>query len=179
MVYVAYRTERDRFYGYVDRGADEECWIWLGPLRSNGYGQFNLTSPKGTVRRSVAAHRYAMSLVAGWEAIDSMLVCHHCDNPPCCNPAHLFIGTHTDNMQDCLAKGRHGFGRTSRPGESSKIAKITEAEAREIIWARAAGETCKALGERMGLSPVHVWRIGKGLRWTHLVATPGSDRGEA
>ena len=75
------------------------CWLWLGAVDAAGYGDFWFG---GT---NVGAHRVAWTLFMG-EIPAGRFVCHHCDRPPCVNPAHLFVGTHGDNMRDASQKGR-------------------------------------------------------------------------
>lgn len=88
----------DRFWTHI-RVTEAGCWEWTGKRRANGYG---LTSIN---RRDVRAHRMAWTLSQG-PIPDGLCVCHHCDNPPCVNPAHLFLGTKGDNLRDMCAKGR-------------------------------------------------------------------------
>ncbi len=92
-------AERLKFWSKVAASASTECWPWVGGLFAKGYGCFPVQ------RKSYYAHRYALALRSGLDPI-GLVVCHRCDNPRCCNPAHLFAGTHGDNMQDMLAKGR-------------------------------------------------------------------------
>lgn len=97
---------RLRFWANVDRSAgDDGCWPWLRSRNSAGYGHVKLP---GRIMRG--AHRVAYVLGSGHPIPQGMFVCHHCDNPVCCNPSHLFIGTHQDNVDDKVAKGRQARG---------------------------------------------------------------------
>lgn len=93
----------DRFWRKVRRDQPTGCWEWLAATNSDGYGHFFY---EGSV---IGAHRVSWMLHHG--AIpEGALVCHHCDNPRCVNPAHLFLGTHQDNATDKVVKGRHAWG---------------------------------------------------------------------
>lgn len=95
----------ERFWPKVDkRGGDDACWPWLGGRFESGYGQFSQRP------RNLRAHRVAYELTHG-QIPDNLMVLHECDNPPCCNPKHLFLGTNDDNMAD-----RQRKGRTSKQG---------------------------------------------------------------
>jgi hypothetical protein len=80
------------------------CWVWIGKTKSHGYGQIRYQE------KGIGTHRVAWSLTHG-SIPDGLFVCHKCDNPPCCNPSHLFLGTTTENQQDASRKGRNGMQR--------------------------------------------------------------------
>lgn len=97
------------FWSRVDQsGGPDACWTWTRRRDKNGYG---IVSWKLKARR---AHRMALQL-SGVDIPNGMLVCHRCDNPPCCNPAHLFLGTAADNTRDMMSKGRNGDSRPKHP----------------------------------------------------------------
>jgi len=91
-------TEDEKFFSCVKYSATG-CWNWLGTIGLKGYGQF---SYKG---ESTRTHRWSYKYFIG--PIGKLHICHHCDNRKCVNPFHLFRGTRSDNMSDCVAKGRH------------------------------------------------------------------------
>jgi hypothetical protein len=90
-----------RFWAKVDKNG--ECWEWTGSRQGNGYGRFRTVG--GRQGRTDYAHRLA-ALDALGPVPDGMEVCHRCDNRRCVRPDHLFYGTRTDNVRDCMAKGR-------------------------------------------------------------------------
>lgn len=82
---------------------DNQCWEWLAGVDTWGYGRIRVN------RRMESAHRFAWSY-PNYVIPDGMKICHSCDNPKCCNPKHLFLGTNKDNMEDRNAKGRQAKG---------------------------------------------------------------------
>ncbi|QMU97817.1 hypothetical protein FVO59_11825 [Microbacterium esteraromaticum] len=96
------QTEEERFWSKVSIGAPNECWEWQGERNNKGYGRFAIYDHPKRTRR--LAHRYALATTTTVDACQ--LVLHACDNPPCCNPNHLRVGTQLENMRDALAKGR-------------------------------------------------------------------------
>jgi len=95
------RTLAKRFWEKVDKRGPDDCWEWLGARRHRGRGYGSIRC-EGTVMR---AHRVAWRLIHG-DVPKDKCVCHTCDNESCVNPAHLFLGTHRDNMRDMMQKGR-------------------------------------------------------------------------
>lgn len=92
---------------------------------------------------------------------EGLCVCHRCDNPPCCNPAHLFLGTKKDNTQDALRKGRLYTAR----GEDNANSKLTRNDVRDI---RASHDTQQRLADRFGVSPTLIWLIRQRRAWRHV-----------
>lgn len=129
-----------------------------------GYGMFRLV-PGETMKK---AHRSAWILTNG-QPPPGQSVCHKCDNPWCCNPTHLFLGTHQENMRDRDRKGRSTKGRTFHHGEGSgRSAKLTLADVTTIRETYARGGVSQsALGERFGVGQTQIGRIVRGLRWAH------------
>ena len=122
--------------------------------------------------RLMRAHRVAYALVEG-PIPEGLEVLHRCDNPPCCNPAHLFIGTKSDNMRDMAAKGRQvmqarperrTYGQRTNPprGEAHYRAKLTDSQVAEIRDRRSGGEGLRLIAERFGISVAHVHRLVTG-----------------
>lgn len=93
----------ERFWEKVSIVEGDGCWEWKAARYSNGYGAFSW--PVVDRRERALAHRASYELTYG-TIPPGMLVCHHCDNPPCVRPDHLFLGTNSDNMRDASVKGR-------------------------------------------------------------------------
>lgn len=145
---------KDRFMMYVDK-KENGCWEWTGGT-TQGYGRF------GFHGKSVAAHRVSMMLFhEPYAEFKDLLVCHKCDNTMCVNPDHLFLGTHQDNINDKMAKGRHNTGR----GMDYKHAKITDDD---VLAIRASQEATAVLAFRYDISTSNVNAIRSGKRWKHV-----------
>jgi ribosome-binding protein aMBF1 (putative translation factor) len=115
----------------------------------------------------VKSNRMAWRLANGAEIPVGMSVCHHCDNPPCCNPAHLFLGSHRENMADRDAKGRQACN-PGRRGETSPAAKLTEADVLAIRRRYAGGGISQAaLASEYGVAQSTISKITRRVRWEH------------
>ena len=147
------------------------CWEYQGHRnKRNNYGFFTLWVRGQDRSQSFLAHRVAYTDAVG-PIPHGQQVLHDCDNPPCCNPAHFFLGTQAENMADMNAKGRH------IKGEDVNFAKLTEEQAIEIIRRAAEGERHKALGAEFGVDKNQISRIVRGVRWAHLPRPPRRKRG--
>lgn len=135
-----------RFWRLVDVRAEGECWPWLGDTRK-GYGVFQYRG------RLFGAHELALSFTTGERRLPSLDTCHSCDNPPCCNPAHLRFDSRASNVRDM-----HNRGRTASPS-----ARLTPEQVLEIRERRDAGAPQRLLARHYGISEAYVSAIVRGL----------------
>lgn len=140
------------------------CINWIGKITAKGYGQIKIGSQRAGTRRSALAHRVSASIWKGFDLASPLCVCHHCDNPRCINPDHLFIGTRADNSADCKAKGR------MPRGERQKNAKLTVSQVISMRIARERGITIARLAKQYGVGDSTVRRIVHRRKWTHIPA---------
>jgi len=155
------------------------CWLFTGYRDRFGYGQFARGRKHGG---TIRAYRFAWILAHG--EIDSGLeVCHHCDNPGCVNPSHLFLGTHAENMADMAQKGRwtpralrrgdehHARRKPECLARGSKhgAAKLTEDQVATIRAAFAAGGVTKTeLARRFNVTRTLIYMAVTGRTWKHV-----------
>ena len=159
-----------RFWKNVKIGAPDECWEWQGG-KSGGYGNIRFRG------KAAIASRVSYILHNGIIP-DNLWVLHKCDNPPCVNPSHLFLGTKSDNAHDRDKKGRTATGkrngRHTRPestvrGEDSGRAKLTEKQVKEIRQRYAEGSiSMRKLGNEYNISHTQVRYLVDGASWKHL-----------
>lgn len=132
-----------------------KCWEWTAGKNGKGYGTYQL------YKRSIGTHRLSWQLING-EIPDGLNVLHKCDNPPCCNPAHLFLGTHKANANDRERKGRGNQPKL----EKHNKAKLTVAIVREIRQRYAAGGiTMKRLAIEYNVHETNIGFIIKHITW--------------
>ena len=145
------------------------CWEWMASRSKAGYGHFKLYGVNHI------AHRVSYEIFSG-EIPEGLYVCHHCDNPPCVNPDHLFLGTHTENLHDASRKGRiatgekhgaytHPESRVHLSGEKNGRAKLTKEQISQIREFRNQGLGLKFLAKVFGVSSAQIGNIVSGRRW--------------
>ena len=167
---MAYKTPiQERFWRFVDKdgpvpvGCPElgSCWNWAGRIGSHGYSL--ISDGEG---RSLLAHRYSYELHCGSIPDETPCVLHHCDNPPCPNPVHLFVGTKQANSLDMVSKGR--CKTPYLQGEAHAKAKLTEASVLAIRQSDIDGVPRKAIAVRFDISEAYVCNILARRRWQHI-----------
>ena len=141
-----------RFWGNVAIRSKGECWPWTGYLDGKGYGIFKIG------RRMLIASRTAYA-IANDSVPQSLCVMHKCDNPPCCNPLHLELGTHQQNIQDCVARGR----ANRRSGSHNSMSTLSQDQADYARFLHETfGMTSVMLGFMFGLSQSSMSRVLRG-----------------
>lgn len=147
----------ESFWSRVDKRADDTCWPWSGQINESGYGVCNLVGHATTL-----AHRIAFTFSSGRDPGD-LNVCHSCDNPPCCNPNHLWLGTRAENIADMDRKGRRRAA--IRRGVKSSACRLGEAQVMELL---TSPETNRQAAARLGVTPSAIFNIRTGRTWSHL-----------
>jgi len=145
------RPVEESFWEKVEIGSASDCWEWLASTHKDGYGRF----------RNGLAHRVSWKLSKG-EIPQGMYVCHRCDNPLCCNPSHLFLGTQADNMSDMVNKGRCH----DHHGENNPKSKLTEKDVFEIHRMKNSGLfSNKQIASSFGVTPTTISYALSGKTW--------------
>lgn len=151
-----------RFWGKVDRrpglGPNGDCWEWTGARNRAGHGIFSIARVPCVASR-IALIISGNSLPLKFDA-DRLMACHHCDNPPCVNPDHLFIGTQRDNMRDCAEKGRNWRG--GRP--KTHCLRGHELKEPNLIVYRSGKRRCRTCV----LESNRAWRKASGYEKTRI-----------
>lgn len=150
------------FWALVNIGGEDECWPWLGRIRKgqkHGYGYVHFRG------KSYTSHRLAWELSHGKKIPKGKLICHYCDNRPCCNPNHLFKGTVVDNNADRDRKGRGNSGR----GEGHGLAKLSVEKVKRIRRLYTTTDcTMKSLAHEFGVTDTQIANVVNRKAWKHV-----------
>lgn len=157
-LHMYHKDVNTRFWEKVDVRSENECWNWTGSVDGGNYGEFMIST-----HNREKAHRYSWRLVHG-DIPDKLYICHHCDNPLCVNPSHLFLGTSYDNTHDKLNKNRHKRLR----GKLNGMCKLQEQDIIDIREKHNNGVSYKKLGAEYGISMTQIGRIIKRESWVWL-----------
>ena len=158
----------ERFWSHVRAIPSGDCWIWTGSVDGRGYGR--LSSRRGRGGSPEKAHRISWEIHFG-NIPTGTEVCHKCDNPSCVNPAHLFVGTHYDNMRDAAAKHRMAHG------SRHCCAKLTEDDVIVIRSLLDGGFSQYAVAKLFGVGRSAVGKIKTGHNWKHVAVSQGGHDG--
>ncbi len=162
----------ERFWAKVDKSDPDGCWPYTGARIPRGYGVF-FVGPHRGMREY--AHRFSLRLKIGRQLVAGEYACHTCDNPPCCNPAHLFVGDSLSNVRDMIAKGRDVYGvyQRERPwlmqhGTARYNARLDPDKVRDIRRRGMLGEKPDDIGAVHGVHRATVIDVLKGVTWKHV-----------
>ena len=156
-------NQDERFWNRVDQSTKRSCWLWTGSCSWGGYGRIRYRGP------STYAHRVSWLIHFG-EIPPRMLVLHKCDNPPCVNPKHLFLGSQADNMRDMKTKQRSSKGPQgwAPSGEDHWSTKLKAKDVRAIRKAYAGGATQNALAKKYSMVQNAIGAIVRRVTWRHV-----------
>lgn len=148
-----------RFEERILKKGSNECWLWLGRVTQDGYGEFDVGDNR------YLTHRLMYFIEKKIDPADS-LVCHSCDTPACCNVSHMFLGTEQDNIQDSVLKKRHSS--VILLGENRPNSKLSEAQVLHIRALREEGLTYQAIADVFKINFTTVAQITKRKTWKHV-----------
>ena len=152
----------ERFWDKVKILGPDECWEWQASTDSHGYGCFGIGIGSRKIEKS---SRVAWMHCKG-PIPKGLHVLHDCDNPPCCNPKHLFLGTQSDNMTDCSKKGRLRIPHYK--GSKNPASKLTEESVSNIKAKLRLGFTLRKLAQEYRVHITAISHIKQGRNWSHI-----------
>ncbi len=150
------RNTVESFWSFVNKCETDKCWEWTGVRSDRGYGKIKYGG------KQLRAHRLAYSFAKG-PIPPGILVRHSCDNPPCCNPAHLLLGTSQSNIQDRVARGR------SSRGESHYAARLNSENVVEIRKNWESGASIASISRKFRVGESTIRHIVQGHSWKDLL----------
>lgn len=156
-------TDAERFWGFVDKNGPVPahcpelgpCWIWTGSTTRGGYGKMKLSGTRECLR----SNRLVFFFANG--KFPEHFACHRCDNPPCCNPSHIFDGTAKRNVEDMIERGRRVILR----GEDAPMARFTD---KQVMAIRRSTKRVGELAVKYKTSTTVISNILSGKTWSHL-----------
>jgi len=152
-------TLEQKLWDNVDKGEPDECWEWTAGKVTDGYGRLHFEGQQLNAHRVSAQFEYG-DLGDKW-------VLHHCDNPACVNPNHLYLGDRADNMRDAVERSEWP---SYNQGEDSGNAKLTESDVIDIKKQYKSGRATQTeLAQKYDITQPNVSDIVRGVRWSHVV----------
>ena len=152
-------SDVEMLWSKIEKRSPDECWPWKGKRDKNGYGRLIIRGAEFQSTRLVLALRH------GFMPPPKTFACHSCDNPPCCNPSHLWWGTNSQNIADAAQKGRMKGWAGCRQGEKNPRAKLTTDQ---VIAIRKDGRVHRLIAADFGVSPSRVSDIKSQKAWQNL-----------
>ncbi len=156
-------SDKERFWGKADKRGPDECWEWNAAKDNAGYGWFYLCG------KMYRAHRISW-VVENGSIPEGKLILHKCDNPPCVNPGHFFIGVQKDNVLDMERKSRasHPSGAFHGSRTHPEKLSLTDLKVLEIRKCYSEGESQVKIAGRFGISQSQVSRTINRRNWAHI-----------
>ncbi|MEE9395204.1 MAG: HNH endonuclease [Planctomycetota bacterium] len=153
-------SPEERFWSYVTKAPPGECWEWQGVRSGDGYGAIRWPG----FSYKIGAHRASWMVRHGPIRGDQWIL-HRCDNPPCVNPDHLYLGDASQNMKDAYERG----GKVAMHGSKSPNAKLSAGKVKEMRQRHRGGESAASMCADYGVSKATAHRAIVGISWRHVL----------